>query len=50
MRPAAPDLARTRAPSPRARLEIGMPVFATKDAMEGPRAFAEKRKLVFRGE
>ena len=30
-------------------LEIGLPVFATKDAMEGPRAFAEKRKPVFRG-
>jgi len=31
-------------------LEIGQAVFATKDAMEGPRAFAEKRKPVFRGE
>jgi len=31
-------------------LEIGQPVFATKDAQEGPRAFAEKRKPVFRGE
>ncbi|HEY8153662.1 MAG TPA: crotonase/enoyl-CoA hydratase family protein [Myxococcota bacterium] len=31
-------------------MEIGMPIFATKDAMEGPRAFAEKRKPVFRGE
>ncbi|MFT5695923.1 MAG: enoyl-CoA hydratase [Myxococcota bacterium] len=31
-------------------LEIGQPVFATKDAREGPRAFAEKRKPVFRGE
>jgi enoyl-CoA hydratase len=31
-------------------LEIGGPVFATKDAREGPRAFAEKRKPVYRGE
>jgi len=31
-------------------LEIGGPVFASKDAREGPRAFAEKRKPVFRGE
>ncbi|MFB0977238.1 MAG: crotonase/enoyl-CoA hydratase family protein [Myxococcota bacterium] len=31
-------------------LEIGQPVFATKDAREGPRAFAEKRKPVFTGE
>jgi enoyl-CoA hydratase len=31
-------------------LEIGMPVFATKDAKEGPRAFAEKRPAVFTGE
>lgn len=31
-------------------LEIGEPVFATRDAREGPRAFAEKRKPVFRGE
>jgi len=31
-------------------LAIGLPVFATKDAMEGPRAFAEKRKPVLRGE
>jgi enoyl-CoA hydratase len=31
-------------------LEIGMPVFASKDAREGPRAFAEKRKPVFTGE
>jgi enoyl-CoA hydratase len=31
-------------------LEIGQPIFATKDAMEGPRAFAQKRKPVFRGE
>jgi enoyl-CoA hydratase len=31
-------------------LEIGQPIFATKDAQEGPRAFAEKRKPHFRGE
>ena len=31
-------------------LEIGQPVFATKDAKEGPRAFAEKRPAVFTGE
>jgi enoyl-CoA hydratase len=31
-------------------LEIGGPVFATKDAREGPRAFAEKREPVHRGE
>jgi enoyl-CoA hydratase len=31
-------------------LEIGGPVFATKDAREGMRAFAEKRKPVYRGE
>ncbi len=31
-------------------IEIGGPVFASKDAREGPRAFAEKRKPVFRGE
>lgn len=30
-------------------LEIGMPVFATEDAREGPRAFAEKRPAVFHG-
>jgi enoyl-CoA hydratase len=31
-------------------LEIGGPVFASKDAREGPRAFAEKRKPVYTGE
>ena len=31
-------------------LEIGGPVFATKDAREGPRAIAEKRKPVYKGE
>ena len=30
-------------------LEIGGPVFATKDAREGPRAFAEKRKPEWKG-
>jgi enoyl-CoA hydratase len=30
-------------------LEIGMPVFATEDAKEGPRAFAEKRIAKFTG-
>ncbi|MEO6205914.1 MAG: enoyl-CoA hydratase-related protein, partial [Mycobacteriales bacterium] len=30
-------------------LEIGMPVFATQDAREGPRAFAEKRPANFIG-
>ena len=29
-------------------LEIGWPVFATEDAKEGPRAFAEKRPPTFR--
>jgi enoyl-CoA hydratase len=29
--------------------EIGLPVFATEDAREGPRAFAEKRKPNYRG-
>ena len=31
-------------------LEIAMPVFATKDAREGPRAFKEKRKPNYIGE
>ncbi len=31
-------------------LEIGGPIFATRDAREGPRAFAEKRKPVYKGE
>ena len=30
--------------------EIGGPVFLTKDAQEGPRAFKEKRKPQYRGE
>jgi enoyl-CoA hydratase len=30
-------------------LEIGQPIFATEDAREGPRAFAEKRKPVYKG-
>jgi enoyl-CoA hydratase len=31
-------------------LEIGLPIFATKDAREGPKAFAEKREPNFTGE
>lgn len=31
-------------------LEFGIPVFLSKDAQEGPRAFKEKREPVFRGE
>jgi enoyl-CoA hydratase len=31
-------------------LEIGGPVFASQDAKEGPRAFAEKRKPVYTGQ
>lgn len=31
-------------------LEIGQPIFATRDAREGPRAFAERRQPQFKGE
>ena len=31
-------------------LEIGSPIFGTTDAREGTRAFAEKRKPVYKGE
>jgi enoyl-CoA hydratase len=29
--------------------QIGFPIFATEDAKEGPRAFAEKRKPSYQG-
>lgn len=31
-------------------LAIGQPIFATRDAREGPKAFAERRPAVFKGE
>jgi enoyl-CoA hydratase len=31
-------------------LEVGSPIFSTRDAREGMRAFAEKRKPVYTGE
>lgn len=46
-------LAGANLPEPEAlakELEIGQPVFATRDAREGPRAFAERRTPQFKGE